>query len=212
MKLKIAVIAFTFCSLVVYSQDKKQEILDRVAKETCEYLGSEEVKGLKGDALAMKMGVKIFALYGKYKKEFNEAGITFDMNNPAESGEKLGEQIGMNMIKFCPDTLIALANDDAFTEDETVQKIDNPVDESRSFEGNFKSISGKEILTLSIIDTSGKTQKFVWISNFKGSDRLMDTAKATNTKVKVYFENIEMYSPELQDYVVRKQITQIDYL
>ncbi len=212
MKLKIAVFAFTFCSLVIFAQDKKQEILDRVAKETCDYLSSEEVKGLKGDALAMKMGVKIFALYGKYKKEFNEAGIIFDMNNPAESGEKLGEQIGMNMIKFCPDALIALANDDAFMEDETVQKIDNPVDESRSFEGSIKSISGKEILTLSIKDTSGKTQKFVWISNFKGSDRLMDTAKAKNTKVKVYFENIEMYSPELQDYVVRKQITQIDYL
>lgn len=210
MKTKIVVLLLTIFSLNVVAQEK-EDILDKVAKEVCEYLSSDEVKDVKGDQLAMKMGVKIFALYGEYKKEFNEAGITIDVSNPAESGEKLGEQIGMTMIKFCPDTLIALAGDEELMDNANVKKQDNPKDEFRSVNGKIKSIKGDEILTVSLKDDSGKTQKFIWLSNFKGSDRLMDAKAVKNAKVTIYYKNIEMYSPQLKDYVLRKQITQIEY-
>jgi len=212
MKLKIALVFLLMISSVVSSQEK-EDIVDKVAKETCEYLSSDEVKGLSGEVLAMKMGVKIFALYGVYKEELNAAGIVFDLNNAQESGRKLGERIGMNMIKFCPDVLIALAEDDAF-DDDTEDNFDD-IEEKLGvnyFEGEIKKIEGEDILTLVIKDTSGKTQKFIWLENFKGSDRLIEQNKVKKLKVKVFYTDIEVYSPKLKEYVVRKQITQIDYL
>ena len=212
MKLKIAMAFFLLISLSVSSQEK-ENIIDKVAKETCEYLSSEDVKGLSGEALTMKMGIKIFALYGKYTKELNAAGVVFDINNPEESGSKLGERIGMNMIKFCPDVLMALAENEGFYEDD--ENDDTKKEETlelKYFEGDVKKIEGDEILTLVIKDTSGKTQKFIWLENFKGSDKLIETEKVKQLKVKVFYKDLEVYSPKLKEYVVRKQITKIDYL
>lgn len=210
MKTKFVVLLFALFSLNIFAQEK-ENILDKVAKEICEFLSSDEVSDLKGEKLAMKMGLKMFELYGQYKNEFNAAGIIFDVNNPEESGEKLGEQIGMNMIKFCPDTLIALASDEELMQDETEKNQANLVDEPQSLHGKIKSIEGDEILIVSLKDESGKTQKFVWLSNFNGSDRLMNTEKVMNAEVTIYYKNIEMYSPQLKDYIIRKQITQIEY-
>jgi hypothetical protein len=207
MKRKVVIGIFLLCTFHLFSQEK-EDVLDLVAKKTCEYLNSDEVKDLKGDELAMKMGLKMFALYGQYKEELNKVGVTFDSSNASESGRKLGERIGMVMIKFCPDALMALAGEDK----QLVNTNDEKSEEFKSVTGTIKSIQGDDILTLVIKDASGKTQKFIWLSNFKGSDKLIETKRTRGLQVKVFYKDIEVYSPQLKEYIIRKQITQIDYL
>jgi hypothetical protein len=206
MKHTVVTVLFLLFTLNSFAQEK-EDVLDIVAKKTCEYLNSEEVKDLKGDELAMKMGLKMFALYGEYKKELNKAGVTFDPNDAAESGRKLGERIGMVMVKFCPDALMALAGGDKGL----VDIDEEPKEEFKSIEGTIKSVDGDDIVTLAIKDVYGKTQKFIWLSNFKGSDRLIEATKVKGIYVKVFYKDIEVYSPKLKEYVTRKQITQIEY-
>ena len=159
MKLKIAIVICLLITLSVSSQEK-ENILDVVSKETCEYLSSDEVKDLSAEALTVKMGIKIFALYGKYTKELNEIGIVFDIDNAEESGSQLGEKIGMNMIRFCPEVLMALAETEGFLdddEDDVIKKEESL--ESKYFEGSVRKIEGEDILSLVIKDTSGKNAK-----------------------------------------------------
>lgn len=206
MKLRITIVFFLMITLTISSQEK-ESIIDKVAKETCQYLSSDEVKGLSGEPLAMKMGIKIFQLYGQYTEELNEAGVVFDSSNAEESGRKLGEKIGINMVQFCPEVLMALAGDDEFID------AANQDDKVETYiEGVVRKLEGDYISTLVIKDNSGKTQKFLWLENFTGSDKLIEAKKLNRLKVKVFYKNLEIYSPKLKEYVVKKQITRIDYL
>lgn len=206
MKLKIIIGLFLLLNTSVFAQEP---ILDKIARETCEYLKSDEMKELSKDDLTIKLGVYILGLYTKYKKELNKEGIKFDLNEMSDSGRKFGEQVGMNMIKFCPDTLILLAGE-TLTDDDL--EVEETVIEEESVFGVINSVKGDEISTVIVKDDSGKSQKFLWLSNFKGSDRLIENKKLKRQKVRVYYKNIEVYSPKLQEYIIRKQITRIDYL
>ncbi|MFY0629272.1 MAG: hypothetical protein JXR05_02755 [Flavobacteriaceae bacterium] len=206
MKIKLFTIVLCFLSLSMSSQET---ILDKVSKETCEYLGSDEIKNLKNSEKTLKLGVFIIGLYTKYKTELKKEGITFDAANGRDSGRELGEKIGMNMVNFCPEVLIALAaqDDDKFEEKEELTK-----EKFEVITGKIVSVKGNEYSTLVVKDDNGKTQKFLWLSNFKGSDKLIETKKPKNLKVKVSYINLEVYSPKLKEYVVRKQIVEIEYL
>jgi hypothetical protein len=211
--MKIALILLLMITSMVTSQEK-EDIIDKVAKETCEYLSSDEVKGLSGEPLAMKMGIKIFQLYGQYTKELNEAGVVFDSSNAEESGRKLGEKVGLNMVKFCPEVLMALADSQGLLDEtDNTEMIDKSTFlEDKSINGVIKKMEGDDIVTLVVKDESGKTQKFLWLENFSGSDKLIEAKKVNKLKVMVYYKSIEVYSPKLKEYVVKKQITRIDYL
>ena len=52
----------------------------------------------------------------------------------------------------------------------------------------------------------------VWLNNFEGSDKLINSKKIKNLKVKLSYINVELYSPKLKEYIVRKQISKIEYL
>tara|TARA_R110002073_G_scaffold15953_2_gene62076 strand:- start:5609 stop:6229 length:621 start_codon:yes stop_codon:yes gene_type:complete len=204
---KIATLLFLVLTSIAYSQDKTSA-LDKVAKETCEYLNKDEVKSLNNSEKTMKLGVFIITIYGKYKDELEKEGVFFDISKGEKGGRDFGEKVGMNMVKFCPDALMALAGKDDFNEVE----VDEMVEVGKFVEGKILSIKGEEVNTLTIKDVSGKTQKFLWLENFKGSDKLIETRKVKNIKVKVSYKNIEVYSPKLKEYIVRKQVTEIEYL
>ena len=110
------------------------------------------------------------------------------------------------MVKFCPEALMMLADKD---DDEDVVK---PKEIEFSVPGKLKTISGEELSIVSLKDENGKTQKFVWLNNFEGSDRLINSKKIKNLKVNLSYKNVELFSPKLKEYIVRKQITKIEYL
>ena len=203
MKIIFLTIVLCLLSVSIFSQESA---LDKVAKETCDYLSSKEIINLETSEKTLKLGLHMMTLYTKYKTELNKEGISFDLSNGGDAGRAFGEKIGMNMVKFCPDALIALASQQGFVDDEP------NVDNSKTISGKIVSVKGEEFSTLIIKDINGKTQKFLWLSNFKGSDKLIETKKPKNLKVEVTYINVEIYSPKLKEYVVRKQITGIEYL
>ena len=200
------VILFLLATSIVSSQEG-MSALDKVAKETCEYLNKDEIKALSVSERTMKLGLFIITIYGKYKDGLEKEGIIFDIGQGEDGGRAFGEKVGMNMIKFCPEALMALAGKNV-----KEVEVDETVLEGNYIEGKIISIKGEDILVLTVKDTSGKTQKFLWLENFKGSDKLIEARKVKKIKVKVSYKNIEVYSPKLKEYIIRKQITEIEYL
>jgi len=201
---KVVFILLLLVSIITSAQEE-MSALDKVAKETCEYFekNQKEISKLDNQEKLTKLGLKMFALYDKYKEELNKEGIEFDLSKGDESGRAFGEKVGLSMAQFCPDILVALSRE--------VNKREEKNEED-FVEGVITSVKGDEINTVMVKDISGKSQKFLWLSNFKGSDRLIENRRIKRQKVKVYYINIEVYSPKLQEYVIRKQITRIDYL
>lgn len=197
--MKKILFALLFLPLCVVSQES---IMDKVANATCEYLQKEEIKALSSDDMSVKMGFFIISYYTNHKVEFAKEGIEFDLTDE-KGGEDLGFKIGMHMVSVCPETLMLFADDDSENES------------NKDFfvvEGKLKSISGEDFSYIHIKDLEGKSQKFLWFGNFIGSDKLIEDDNIKNTKVNITYKNTECYSPKLKEYIIIKEIVEIEYL
>ena len=205
MRSFLSILLFLFLSINLFSQEVKTTI-DKIANETCVYFNDnkEELSSLSSSERVAKLGLKMLSLYDKYKKELKAEGIFVDVTDDA-SAEAFGEKVGYSMAKYCTDVLISLSEDVSDDEDDEGEV-------EFTVEGELKNITGKELSILSLKDQKGKTQKFVWIKNFEGSDRLINDENVKGIKVRLTYSNLELYSPQLKEYIVRKQISKIEYL
>ena len=201
MKKHFLILIIFFGSFNVYSQGKTT--IDIIGKETCKYFqkNKKELNNLSRNERVAKLGIKMLSLYDKYKEDLKAEGIEVDISDDS-STEAFGQKVGISMANHCMDLLLLLSEDFPDEEDEV----------SFNVVGKLKSISGDELSFVSLKDENGKTQKFVWLNNFEGSDKLINSKKIKNLKVKLSYINVELYSPKLKEYIVRKQISKIEYL
>ena len=201
MKKYLLILILFFGSINIYSQDKTA--IDKIGKETCKYFkkNKEELNNLSKNERVAKLGIKMLSLYDKYKDDLKAEGIEVDISDDS-STEAFGQKVGVSMANHCLDLLLLLSEDFPDEEDEVNFNV----------VGKLKSISGDELSYVSLKDKNGKTQKFVWLNNFEGSDKLINSKKIKNLKVKLSYINVELYSPKLKEYIVRKQISKIEYL
>lgn len=204
---KIVLLVFTiFCILNV---DAQETTLDKVSLEICEYFeaNKEEMDKMSYDEKVANFGLKMMESYIDHKDELEKEGIKFDLSKGGSEGEKIGELIGLNMVKHCPAFILALG-EEYIENDESFEGNDAEV-----IKGKIKKITGEDLYVLEIKDTEGKTQKFVWLTNFEGSDELIELEdKSKGKKVEVSYKNIEFFSPKLKEYIVKKTITKLEFL
>ena len=200
MKKSIIILMFLIGSATIFAQETA---LEKVAKETCEYFqeNKDELTKLSSNERVTKLGLQIFVLYDKYKDELKKEGIEVELSNDS-SAEDFGEKVGLKMVTFCSDILMSIAEDVG----------DDEEDAEYAVEGELSSITGDEISKVSLKDSKGKTQKFIWLNNFEGSDELINTESIKGLRVKISYKNVEIYSPKLKEYIVKKQISKIEYL
>lgn len=200
----ILTVLFFFVAINLSAQEST---LDKVAKETCEYLNSDDIRDLSKKDKMMKFGVFMFTKYSEYQKEFEAEGIVLDLSKGEESGREFGEKIGISMVKFCPDVLMEFANN--VDPDITENAYE---DDKYTIEGDIVTIKGDEFSTIVVKDHSGRLQKFLWLENFKGSEKLIGNSSIKGLNVEITYQNFECYSPQLEDYVIRKKVIAISYL
>lgn len=203
MNKKITSLLFALLSFgLLNAQDSA---MDKMAMEICEYFtkNEQEFKNMSTDDLTAKLGVQMVQSYLKYQDDLAKEGIKFDLTKGRAEGEKMGAKVGVSMIKFCPDVLMAIAGDEDY-EDETTESY---------LEGTLKKVTGDDLYVVEVKDTDGKTQKFVWLTNFEGSDKLIELGKEVKgVKVGITYTNLEYFSPKLKEYIVRKKITRLEFL
>ncbi|MCL7752946.1 hypothetical protein [Polaribacter sp. Z022] len=201
MKKNFLILIFFLGSFNVFTQGKTT--IDKIGKETCKYFqkNKKELESLSKNERIAKLGIKMLSLYDKYKVDLKAEGIEVDISDDT-STEAFGQKVGISMANHCLDLLLLLSEDFPDNEEEVNFNV----------VGELKSISGDELSYVSLKDENGKTQKFVWLNNFEGSDKLINSKKNKNLKVKLSYINVELYSPKLKEYIVRKQISKIEYL
>lgn len=202
MKKKITFLLL-FIAIGTFSQEKVSA-LDKISKLTCEYLNSEKFKTLNKANKTSGLGLFIIGSYSKFEKELVEEGLEFDFGS-SDGGRKFGEKVGVNMLKFCSEALIAFSK----LEDDKVEVIEEKV---LSMSGEITRIKGKEFSMVYLRDKDNTIQKFVWLRNFIGSDKLIYADSVKGMKVKIMYQNIEWYLPKIKEYITRKEITGIEYI
>lgn len=181
----------------------QETIFERAARETCEYINGEEFKNTSSEELTTKLGVFIIKFYGDNKEEFKKEGYELDFSKGRDAGVEFGEKVGIEMVSYCPEALIKLSESEAFDDEEADEFY---------ITGELNKIEGDEFSTIVILDSDNKRQKFLWLGNFEGSEKLIDYESIKGMSVKVTYKNTECYSPKLKEYIIRKEIVEIEYL
>lgn len=131
-----------------------------------------------------------------------EEGLDFSI---PEDQEKVGALIGQNLLKDKCAIFLKLAVIMAKKDDEkNVQK--------ESTTGTFKRIDLKGFNYI-VIDDAGSQKSFLWLREFAGSDKFTGpTTTLLNKKLKITWQEIEVYLPAAKGYYKVKEITAIDIL
>ncbi|UEG52618.1 hypothetical protein LLH06_16835 [Mucilaginibacter daejeonensis] len=171
------------------------------------------------DSLCLEMNkVDVASLKTKEQAEnaFNEAFSKYSalLMNVAEERkidvsddgamQALGTDIGKNLLKSNCASFLKIAT-------KMAQKEKDPGAEIGTTQGTIKRIENKGFNYVVITDVAGKERSFLWLRQFDGSENFQSaTSTYAGKKVKVKWQEMEVYVPAAKGYYKVKEITGIE--
>jgi hypothetical protein len=135
-----------------------------------------------------------------YEKELKKK-YHIDLSNLDNgTGEALGKLIGEKMLVKCPDQMTKLAKT-VMDKPETATK---PV--GATMTGVVTDVVANQFVVITVKDTKGPEQKFIWLDYFDGSDLLKNPADIKGKTVEVTYTENDFYNPAIKDYMKYKII------
>lgn len=200
----IITIALTGALMVLAQPLVAQEaLLDKLADAACECISKKDTESMSNEDLQMQLGFCIMEAVSANQAAFEKEYGALDPSDQSAM-TKLGEQIGMKMAFKCPNIIMKLAGQ----QPPQNMNVPAPAKAKGAISGSFEGVSGEDIATITIREANGRTQKFLWMGYFKGSDVLMENPGSLKGKsVTVEYETIEVYSPKAKEYFDRKKVT-----
>jgi hypothetical protein len=103
-----------------------QDYMEKIAEGTCDCIAKKKLNLNNDEQLKLNLGLCMMEAYGKYEKLVPKKD-RLDLSNSAQM-RAFGEKLGIKMISFCPDFLMAVGKqalkDDAIEEDSTAVSVD----------------------------------------------------------------------------------------
>ncbi len=123
------------------------------------------------------------------------------------AGEKIGVQIAGKLLSICPKfTELTMKMSEDQKKTETV--VSN--DATDFTVGSFTKIEQDGFNYIYLKTSEGKTESFLWMKYFKGSDKFEgDTTALVGKKIKVLWKETEVYLPKAKGYYKLKEIVEI---
>ncbi|TSD67695.1 hypothetical protein FFF34_009995 [Inquilinus sp. KBS0705] len=117
---------------------------------------------------------------------------------------KMGTDIGRNLLKQKCEGFLKLAVKMANKKDQIAVQATT---------GTFKRVDVKGFNYIVITDNAGSEKSFLWLRQFPGSEQFTgSTIKFAGKKLKISWQDIEVYLPTAKGYYQVKEITAIDLL
>ncbi len=208
-KKSILLIAFAILSLTISAQKSAE----KAANETCDCINKANIP----DDISNEDWQKILTdclgqpLTTYYEKICKENKIAADQSS--ESYEAVGTKIGAKLVENCPKFMKMAMRADENKTAATVTKTEEEVGKEGSATGIIKSLDKKDFYYVTIDNTLGSKETFVWLRFFKGSTPFENNPLAQiGKKVTVKYREMRCFSPEIMDYVIKKEITEITFV
>ncbi len=197
---KIFLIAVLFCNVVSYSQD----VLGVIAKETCECLTVKKNKtpDLSAEDFKTGVGVCMIKSYSDHLSEFKDSEkVNF---NDSEGMTKLGENVAVKMLQFCPNIILELGEDANNEESQAGDKADP------TLSGEVVDIKWEQFVTLQIKDQTGRNYNLLLLDAFDTASLLTNNEVKKKDKLKVSYSEIELFDSQAKEFRYYKILTKIE--
>lgn len=182
-------LAFVLPSFTLSAQD----VLDQIARGTCDCLLEVDRKEHKGEALQMQLGLCMMKSAAPYEKELRKQYKVDFSRLDAGAGEKLGEMVGMRLVGVCPEFLQIVADMESAPAATTVEVVTTTVT------GVVTGLRDRQFSTILVKDVSGRTVELLRLEHFQNAD-LLAGASATGVKGTFSYTVRELYDPVAGTY------------
>ncbi|MEL6140543.1 MAG: hypothetical protein AAFU67_02880 [Bacteroidota bacterium] len=181
--------------------------LDKLAKSTCDCFSEKTASGNVNN-LELTLGTCMIQYVEETRTEYESIFGAVNYTDQLAM-QQLGERTGVKMLSYCPDLIMKLGMESM--EEEAAAKSDPPTLRS-ALTGTLVSVTGDDILTVTVKESSGRPVKLLWLRYFPGSDKLIDAEQIVGKKLRIEFESIDVYSKQSGDYVTRREIRSLEVI
>ncbi len=122
-----------------------------------------------------------------------------------DSMHQLGLTIGANMMKQKCVPFMKIAG--------LMAGSGNKTDATGTTQGTVKRVDNKGFNYIIVTDANGNEKSFLWLRQFAGSEKFAGLpATYVNKKVRIKWQNMEVYLPQAKGYYNVKEITALELL
>lgn len=200
MKKIIVLIAVLFCSAESYSQD----VLDVIAKETCSCLEAKKAKNpdLSASDFKTEVGVCMIKSYSDHLSELKPSEkVDF---SDEEGMSKLGENVAIKMLQFCPNVILELGRAANKEEAQEVKKEDS------SLSGEVTDVKFEQFVTLQLKDQTGRNYNFILLDPFDTASLITNDEIKKKDKLTVSYTEIELFDAKAKEFRYFKILTKLE--
>lgn len=207
-------IVFIFFLMFQFSfSQKREEIISKIAEETCSCIENKKEASNSNSYESLKVitGVCILENYQKLSSKLKSKD-KIDLKNREEL-LGLGREVGIRMVKFCPNFILEVGEKKPSYDDEISKENSNsePIEaeEDPFVTGVVFEIKANQFISFSIKETSGRTIEFILLNDFDNSFLLTEKLLKPNDIVDVYYYESDLFDVKVNKYVAYKVITDI---
>jgi hypothetical protein len=202
---QLLLLTFFYCSLLSFAngQVTLSATERKISDNLCGCIGKVDLEKLTDKPSAEKAFMDCFS------KELNLVIQLAEERNLNISDQvamrKLGEEVGKNLFKDNCQPFIGLSM-------KMAQSTNSGVTTGAT-EGTLKRIDTKDFNYFVLTDNTNNEKSFIWLRQFPGSEGFMtDTKKFTNKKLKLTWQEIEVFIPSAKNYYKIKEVVGIEVL
>ncbi|MWB93236.1 hypothetical protein GON26_02600 [Flavobacterium sp. GA093] len=174
----------------VFSQD----ILDTLAKETCTCLETKksDFSNLSDQDLKTEIGLCMIQSYTTHSAEFKEnEKINF---SDKEGMTKLGENVAMKMMSFCPSMILEIGKSSQS------QSNEEEVEEDIFVSGEVTDIKVDQFISLQLKDKNGRNYTLFLLDYFDTASLITNDELKKKDKLKASYTEIELFDSKAKEF------------
>jgi len=159
----------------------------------------------KGDAQIALTGCILNENMGLLMQVAEKRGVSV---SDKAAMEKVGQEMAMELMKQNCNAFVqmSLKMSQGMVRDEAVPDVS-------STSGTLTSVETKDFCKFIVTDTKGKKVSFYWLHYFKNSEKFTDQpSKYVGKKLKIFWQETEVYVPTAKGYYKIKEITEVQVM
>lgn len=198
---------FIVTNFALAQNSKKKDLVKKLTETTCNCTTKKKIEPNK---LKVALGLCLLEVINVNKTEVLK--IYNKKNIDTELIEKVGEDIGAEMLDICPETMEILLNDkeliNEIAEDNNFD-VSSEEEQNLNISGSFTKTKIDGYLYVEVKENSGRINQFVILQSFENVFLIIDKVLKPNDLVRVTYYEAELYDPKLNKFITLKVATDI---
>jgi hypothetical protein len=185
-----------------YAQTTPGPVEKKITQNLCDCINKLDMTTITTGEQANKAFMDCFMAQMELAPDLAaERGVELSNN---DAMRKIGNDIGINLMKQKCEGFMKLAV--------VMAKKDNGA-VSNTTTGTFKRIDVKGFNYIVVADNPGSEKSFLWLRQFPESEKLAVPAlQLANKRLKITWQEMEVYLPQAKGYYKVKEITAVEFL